>query len=199
MIKNNSALEAPKAYVTGINHPTFFQMTVKSEGSSSEKIMATLDNLEYTWASQFPNFYFLDRQYNDQLAMEQNILSLFFFFSLIAILIASLGMFGLSSFTAYKRTKEIGIRKVLGAHAGQILVLLLYDFLLLIFYASILTLPVVMYGAREWLANYAVQINLSPTLVLFPILMMLVICIVIIVKQCWKTVVSSPVSSLEVS
>ena len=199
VIKNKSALEGPKAYVTGINHPTFFQMTVKSEGSSSEKIMATLNNLEYTWASQFPNFYFLDRQYNDQLAMEQNILKLFFFFSLIAILIASLGMFGLSSFTAYKRTKEIGIRKVLGAHAGQILVLLLYDFLVLIFYASILTLPVVIYGAREWLANYAVRINLSPTLVLFPILMMLMICIVIIVKQCWKTAVSNPVNSLEMN
>jgi putative ABC transport system permease protein len=196
VVKNQTALEPPKVYLTGAGHPTYFEMTVQIPGSTSDRIKRTLDNIEILWSAQFPNFYFLERQFDDQLKSEKNILVMFFSFSFIAIFIACLGMFGLSSFTTYKRTKEIGIRKVLGANSFQILILLMSDFLSLIFYACVFAIPIIIYGSTEWLNNYALRINLSPLLLLIPITVIMCICFLIVIRQCWRTATSNPVLAL---
>lgn len=197
VVKNETPDDRPKVYVTGYRYPTYFNLSLRTLGSSAESINGTLFTTQGQWEGQFPWLYFIDRKFEDQSLMEQNLLKLFFIFTFLAVSIACLGIFGLSSFTAIKRTKEIGIRKILGAKVLHILLILVYDFLQLMFYGSIVAIPIVIFGAREWLTNYAVRIYLNPLFVVVPILIMSAIAIVIIIKQCWRTSVLNPIQALE--
>ncbi len=197
VVKNEKPDDRPKVYVTGYRYPTYFNLSLRTLGSSAESINGTILTTQGQWEGQFPWIYFIDRKFEDQSAMEQNLLKIFFIFTFLAVSIACLGIFGLSSFTAIKRTKEIGIRKILGARVAHILMILVYDFLQLMFYGSVVAIPVVVLGAREWLTNYAVRIYFNPLFVAVPILIMSVIAIVIIIKQCWRTSVLNPIQALE--
>ncbi len=197
VVKNEKPDDRPKVYVTGYRYPTYFNLSLRTLGSSAESINGTILTTQGQWEGQFPWIYFIDRKFEDQSAMEQNLLKIFFIFTFLAVSIACLGIFGLSSFTAIKRTKEIGIRKILGAQVAHILMILVYDFLQLMFYGSVVAIPVVVLGAREWLTNYAVRIYFNPLFVAVPILIMSVIAIVIIIKQCWRTSVLNPIQALE--
>ena len=88
--------------------------------------------------------------------------SLFSLFALLAVLIASLGLFGLSAFTAQRRTKEIGIRKVLGARIADIVRLLVWQFSKPVLLANLLAWPVAWYFMQDWLEGFAYRIELSP-------------------------------------
>lgn len=197
VVKNQQADDGPKVYVTGYRYPTYFQLSLTTLGSSAESINGTLYTTQGQWESQFPWLYFIDRKFEDQSLMEQSLLKLFFIFTFLAVSIACLGIFGLSSFTAIKRTKEIGIRKILGARVAHILMILIYDFLQLMFYGSIIAIPLVILGAREWLTSYAVRIHFNPLFVIVPILIMSAIAISIIIKQCWRTSILNPIQALE--
>ena len=187
----------PKVYVTGWRYPTYFQMTITSLGSSAERVNGALTTMRSLWDKQFPHFYFLDRKLEDQGAMEQSLLQMFFFFTFLVVSIACLGIFGLCSFTAIKRTKEIGIRKILGANTAHILLILVLDFMRLMFYSSVVAIPLIIWGAREWLVNYAQRVYLPPWFVGVPILIMSAVAISIIIKQCWPTSVLNPIRALE--
>lgn len=197
VVKNGHPDDPPKVYVTGYRYPTYFNLSLQTLGSSAKSINGTLLTTQGRWEGQFPWLYFIDRKFEDQSAMEQNLLKMFFIFTFLAVFIACLGIFGLSSFTAIKRTKEIGIRKILGAGVLNILLILIYDFLQLMFYGSIVAIPIVILGAREWLTNYSVRIHFNPLFVVLPILIMSVIAISIIVKQCWRTSVLNPIQALD--
>ncbi|OEK01844.1 hypothetical protein BFP97_10100 [Roseivirga sp. 4D4] len=196
VIKNDSINDIPTVYVTGLRYPTYIDMTFITRGSSAEKLNEAVNLARQTWNQQFQGIYFLTRKYEEQNAMEKNLVRLFFFFTLLAVFIASLGIFGLSSFTAMKRTKEIGIRKILGANVSQILYVLIYDFLRLMFIGSAIAIPLVIYGAREWLDNYAFRINLHPGFALGPVIGMSLLAITIIVRRCWNTSIQSPIKAL---
>ncbi|GAB5527420.1 MAG: ABC transporter permease [Roseivirga sp.] len=196
VVKNDKPNDRPKVYVTGYRYPTYFNLSLRTLGSSAESINGTLFTTQGQWEGQFPWLYFIDRKFENQSAMEQNLLKMFFIFTFLAVSIACLGIFGLSSFTAIKRTKEIGIRKILGARVAHILMILVYDFLQLMFYGSVVAIPIVILGAREWLTNYAVRIYLNPLFVVVPILIMSAIAITIIIKQCWRTSVLNPIQAL---
>lgn len=197
VVKNETPDERPMVYVTGYRYPTYFDLSLTTLGSSAESINGTLYTTQGKLESQFPWLYFIDRKFEDQSLMEQNLLKLFYIFTFLAVSIACLGIFGLSSFTAIKRTKEIGIRKILGARVSHILMILIFDFLQLMFYGSIIAIPVVIFGAREWLTNYATRITLNPLFVTVPIVVMSLIAVSIIIKQCWRTSVLNPIQALE--
>lgn len=196
VVKNESADEPPRVFATGYRYPTYFELTLTTLGGSAERINGTLAATQRQWEKQFPWIYFVDRKFEDQSALEENLLNMFFLFTFIAVSIACLGIFGLSSFTALKRTKEIGIRKILGANSLQILFILIYDFLRLIFYSSLLAIPIVILGARQWLMSYAERIELPPLFMGVPIVLMSVLAIGIIIKQCWYVTVSHPIQVL---
>ncbi|WP_420387728.1 ABC transporter permease [Roseivirga sp.] len=196
VIKNKTANEGPEVYVTGLRFPTYFYITVEIEGNTAEKINIALDGLRRKWDPQFHNFYIITRNFENQSALEQSLLRLFILFTGIAIFVACMGIYSLSAFTAQKRTKEIGLRKILGANVSHILFLLIYDFLQLIFYGCIISIPLILLGARNWLENYTYRIQLHPVLLIIPILTMTLIAVVIIVRQSWQTVVVRPLGAI---
>lgn len=198
VVKNDSINDVPKVYVTGLRFPTYIDVVFETRGSSAEQLNAAVNSATRTWGKQFRGLYFLTRKYDQQSVLEQSLVRIFFFFTILAVFIACLGIFGLSSFTALKRTKEIGIRKILGANVSQVLYILIHDFSKLMFYGCIIAAPLAAFGAEQWLMNYPVRINLQPWFVLGPIAIMSVIAVSIIISKCWKTSIQSPIESLSV-
>jgi putative ABC transport system permease protein len=131
----------------------------------TEDIPGFLSSAKKRWASynvETPfSYYFLDDRFGSLYAAEQKMGKIFTLFALIAILIASLGLFGLVAFTTEQRTKEIGIRKVLGASVSQVLVLLSRKFLYLVLFAFVIAIPVTWWAMHVWLNNFAYRIMIS--------------------------------------
>ncbi len=196
VIRNDSINDIPKVFVTGFRFPSYFNITLEAQGNSSEKINATLESLRKSWNPKFNNFYIITRNFETQSLLEQSLLKLFIFFTGIAVFVACTGVYSLSAFTAQKRTKEMGLRKILGADVSQILFVLIYDFMRLIFICSLISIPLIIYGIKSWLSNYTYRIDLQPSLLIIPILIMTIIAISIIVKQSWRTAVISPLSAI---
>lgn len=198
VIKNDSINDVPKVYVTGLRYPTYVDVVFETRGGSAEQLNTAVNSATRLWGQQFGGLYFLTRKYGQQSILEQSLVRIFFFFTIMAVFIASLGIFGISSFTALKRTKEIGIRKILGANVLQVLYILIQDFSKLMFYGSIITAPLAVYGANRWLMDYPYRINLQPWFVLGPIALMSLIAIGIIVVQSWGKSIQSPIDSLSI-
>jgi putative ABC transport system permease protein len=130
-----------------------------------ENTAATLGFLRGQWAKLAPewpfDYQFLDDQFARLYASEQTFGRLFGVFTGLSIFVACLGLFGLASFTAQQRTKEIGVRKILGASVGSIVALLSRDFLKLIAIAFVLAAPAAWYFMREWLQHFVYRVDLG--------------------------------------
>jgi len=114
----------------------------------------------------------------------------------LAIFVACLGLFGLSSFMAAQRTKEIGVRKVLGASIASILALLSKDFVKLIVLANLIALPLVYLAVSNWLNNFAFHTNIGWMMFVVPATLLLIISLVTVSFQTFKTGSMNPVQSL---
>lgn len=115
VVENETKNEPPMVYVTGFRYPTYFNISLNVKGSSAEKINSALTQFQNDLQYDLPKFYFITRSFENQSKLEKNLLSLFVLFTAVAIFIACIGVYTLSAFTAQKRTKEIGMRKILGA------------------------------------------------------------------------------------
>jgi putative ABC transport system permease protein len=142
------------------------------------------------------NYSFLDDDYNKLYASEQRIAVLSKYFAGIAILISCLGLFGLAAFTAQKRQKEIGIRKVIGASVSNVVAMLSKDFLLLVFIALIVAIPASWWAANEWLKSFAYRINVSPLIFIITAVVVILITIITVSFQSIKAAIANPVKSL---
>ena len=131
----------------------------------SQNVAQTLDFLAQTWQNLgiiHPLEYtFLDDNFNQLYAKEQKMLLIFGYFTILTILISCLGLFGLASFTTEQRTKEIGIRKVLGASTYHLTKLISKDFILLVLVANLIAIPVAFYFMSAWLHDFAHRIDLG--------------------------------------
>jgi ABC-type antimicrobial peptide transport system permease subunit len=114
----------------------------------------------------------------------------------MGIILSCLGLFGLSAFSAQRRKKEIGIRKVVGASSGRIAVLLSADFLKLVFIALLLAFPLAWWMMEKWLSDFAYRINISADVFLIAGISMVIITILTISFQSVKAAISNPVNSL---
>jgi putative ABC transport system permease protein len=123
-------------------------------------------------------------------------MTLFTWFTVLAIMISCLGLYGLVSLVAVQRTKEIGIRKVLGASLQQLISLLTKDFVKLITLASLIALPVAGYAMHEWLTNYAYHIKVQWWMYLLPVAVILFIALVVTAQQILKAALANPVNAL---
>jgi len=119
------------------------------------------------------------------------------YFSILAVFIACLGLFGLASFTAEQRTKEIGIRKVLGASAQQITLLLCREFFVLVLLANIISWPVAYFVMRNWLQGFAYRANLGVFTFVLTMGLALVIALLTVSFQAVKAAVANPVDALK--
>ena len=129
-----------------------------------ENIEETISDIEQNWnefnsASRPFEFSFLDEEYNSQYREEGRFGSLFLVFSALTIFIACLGLFGLVSYTAEQRTKEVGVRKVLGATVRSLMLLLAKDYVLLILIGIAVTTPITILSMNYWLGNFAYQMS----------------------------------------
>jgi putative ABC transport system permease protein len=142
-------------------------------------------------------YFFLDDYYDQQYKGDELFGKVFAFFSLLSIFVTGLGIFGLSSFMSVQRTKEIGIRKVLGANVMRIVLLLTGDFLVLVFISFGIALPLSYIGIKQWLSLFAGRMSPDVYLFLLPILIVGVITIITISSHVIKAALINPVESLK--
>ncbi len=168
---------------------------------SSEDIPGTLNYLQTVWKERVPyrpfEYHFLDEDYNALYKVETRTGKLFGYFSTTAILLACLGLFALAAFTTVQRTKEIGIRKVLGASLLNIAGLLSFDFLKLILIAEIFAFPLAWWGMHRWLQDFAYRININGWVFASAGFLAILIAMITISFQAIKAAVANPVKSLK--
>jgi putative ABC transport system permease protein len=166
-----------------------------------ENIPQTISLLKKKWEILDPqrpfDYFFLDSSIDRQYMSEERVGSLSFYFSLLAIFIGCLGLFGLTAYIAERRTKEIGIRKVLGASALRIVRLLSSEFLLLVLLANTLAWPIAYFGLRLWLRNFPYRINITWHFMVLAGCLALIIAIPTVSIQSIKAALSNPVKSLK--
>ena len=147
---------------------------------------------------EFPlEYFFLDDHLNQQYKAQANLAKLVGYFSILAILIACLGLFALASYTAEQRTKEIGIRKVMGASVQSIVFLLTKDFARLVVIAAIISFPLAWFMMNNWLQNFAFRINMPLWVFVIAGLAGLVIAICTVSYQAIRAAFSDPVRSIK--
>ncbi len=172
-------------------------VSVRFQGGHTEEILAKVEQLWKTMAPGQPFSYsFLDESFGRMYAAESRLGQVFALFAGLAIVIACLGLFALTAFTAEQRTKEIGIRKVMGASVGSIVILLSREFSRLIFISFILSAPAAWYGINWWLKGYTYKVEVGPTVYLLAGLAAFTIAWLTMSFQSVKAASSDPVRSL---
>jgi putative ABC transport system permease protein len=174
----------------------YFTLNVKSNDMEQ-----TISSVRSAWSKIYPNtvfsYFFLDEQYDQQYRADTQFGKVMAAFSGLIIFIACLGLFGLSSYTITQRTKEIGIRKVLGASVGEIVRLLSVNFAMTVMLAAFVALPVAYFTMEQWLSNYFVRISLNPWIFVFAITIILLLALVTVSFQTIRTAIANPVESLK--
>jgi putative ABC transport system permease protein len=166
-----------------------------------KEIQSTLAQIQSKWQNNFPDrpfdYYFLDESIDKLYKAEQYFKSLFSYFTIIALIIACLGLFGLATFTAEQRTKEIGIRKVLGASVTNIVTMLSKDFLKLVTIAAVIAFPIAWFLMNKWLQDFSYRININWWVFAVAGFSAVVIAILKVSFQAVKAGLSNPVNSLK--
>jgi len=165
-----------------------------------DNVSEAIGAVQEIWNKHFPktpfDYHFLDEDYSNLYRSEERMGTLLNYASLLAVLIACLGLFGLASFTTEQRTKEIGIRKVLGATVPDIVTLLGKDFAKLVLLANIIAWPVVYYFMNNWLQDFAYRININFLIFLAVAILSIFIAMVTVSFQATKAAMANPVKSL---
>jgi putative ABC transport system permease protein len=165
-----------------------------------DDIASTLERMEQTWLKVAPylpfTYNFLDEEFDQLYTDVENLGAILKYFTIIAGFIACLGLFALSSFAAGKRTKEIGIRKVLGSSVGNILFLLNKDFLKLILMANVIAWPISWILMNNWLENFPYRVSLSWSAFVLAGLLTLFVTLVTVSSQTLKASFANPSNSL---
>ncbi len=163
-------------------------------------IPETINYIESTWKRIVPgrpfDYAFLDKHFDDIYKSDRQTGEMFGFFSFLAIFIACLGLFGLASYTVEQRTKEIGVRKVLGASVGSVIFLLSKDFLMLVLAAAIIAAPVSYYLMNNWLQDFAYKIQINWWMFAAAAAIALTIAIGTTIFHALKAATSNPIKSL---
>jgi len=177
----------------------------KSIGLASFKVSAAnvkdiIPKIESKWKALAPgmpfSYRFMNDSFNDMYRSEQRAGTIAIVFAILAILIACLGLFGLVTYMAEQRTKEIGIRKVLGASVGNVVAMLSKDFLLLVGIASVLAFPVAWWAMNKWLQDFEYRVNISIWVFVLAGISALIIALLTVSFQAVKAAIANPVKSL---
>ncbi|TWJ04889.1 putative ABC transport system permease protein [Mucilaginibacter frigoritolerans] len=171
---------------------------VRITGKNTSNTIGAIENI---WKQRVPErpfeYKFLDDDYDALYRNEQRTAKVFTTFSVLAILLACLGLFAITAFSVVQRTKEIGIRKVLGANISSIVLLISKDFLLMVFIAMIIASPVAWFMSNKWLQDFAYRIHINAWIFIVAGLASLVIAAVTISIQAIKAALANPVNSLK--
>jgi putative ABC transport system permease protein len=189
-------------------NPLFFNYSARFNevsGTTALRIKATdfteaVTAVESTWKKFVSNrpfhYSFLDQTLAKQYHSEQSMQKIFTIFSSLAILIACMGLLGLAAFTTQQRTKEISVRKVLGASAGNIVAMLSKDFLKLVLIAALIAFPIAWWGMYKWLQGFEYKISMGWWVFVIAALTATLIALFTISYQAIKAAIANPVKSL---
>ncbi|WP_149303965.1 ABC transporter permease [Pareuzebyella sediminis] len=192
-----SLREAYDPLILRLNPDVYGYFSVKM---GAGQITQTIAQAQTEWNTFFPGntfeYFFLDEKFNDQYKADHRFGQVFGVFTLLAIFVACLGLFGLASFTALQRKREIGIRKVLGASIPGILGLLYNEFALLLVIAFGIAIPIAAFTTSRWLQGYAFRIDMHWSYFVLPFLAIVLIALVTVSFQTIKAAMANPVKSL---
>jgi len=167
---------------------------------NTKNVASIIDNIKTKWSNMAPgrpfSYTFMDADFNKIYSAERRTGTLFITFAVFAIFIACLGLFGLVTYAAEQRTKEIGVRKVLGASVGGIVSMLSKDFAKLVLIATIIAFPVAWWAMNKWLQSFAYRIDISWWVFVIAGIVALTIALVTVSFQAIKAAVANPVKSL---
>ena len=173
-------------------------LAVKLEEGSFSNAIASIEGIWNKMAPGQPfDYYFMEDSFNNTYQSEQRLGHIFIIFTVLSILIACLGLFGLAAFNAEKRTKEIGVRKVLGASIGQIAYKLSIDFLKLVGVAILVSLPIGWLAMNKWLEDFSYRIEIGWWVYAVATLLAVTIAILTVSYQSIKAAIVNPVKSLQ--
>ncbi|MDC6404566.1 MULTISPECIES: ABC transporter permease [Maribacter] len=174
-----------------------YAMAIKIEAGNFENAVSKIENV---WNNIVPgepfNYYFMDDSFNDSYQSERRLGNIFVIFTVLSIIIACLGLFGLAAFNAEKRVKEIGVRKVLGASVTQISVKLTMDFLKLVGVAILISLPLGWYAMDKWLEDFSYKIDIPWWVFALAALLAISVAVITVSYQSIKASIVNPVKSL---
>jgi ABC-type antimicrobial peptide transport system permease subunit len=183
--------------IIATNSTMYRQASIKL---ATTNISSTMQSVQKIWQKTFPDYVyeyrFLDDKIADFYKQENQLSQLYKIFAAIAIFLSCLGLYGLASFMAVQRIKEIGIRKVLGATASNIVYLFSKEFILLISIAFVIATPVAWFFMHQWLQNYPFRIELSWWIFLIGGLASVLIALITVCFQAIKAAIANPVKSL---
>jgi putative ABC transport system permease protein len=173
------------------------KIAVKIKGTD---VKNTIAHIETTWnklAPAFPlDYKFMDESFGDMYKSEDKLSTLLWVFTIMAIVVGCMGLFGLAAFSAEQRTKEIGIRKVLGASVMSIVAMLSKNFLKPVLIASVIAFPVAWFLMNKWLQDFPYRVNISWWIFGIAAIAALVIALITVSFQTIKAAISNPVKSL---
>ncbi len=174
-----------------------YAMAVKIEAGDFPNAITQIEGI---WNSIVPgepfDYYFMEDAFDNTYQSEQRLGNIFIIFTVLSLLIACLGLFGLAAFNAEKRTKEIGVRKVLGASVGQISMKLTLDFLKLVGIAILISLPLGWFAMNKWLEDFSYRINIPWWIFVLAAFLAVLISVVTVSYQSIKAAIVNPVKSL---
>ncbi|MBX2875778.1 MAG: ABC transporter permease [Saprospiraceae bacterium] len=169
------------------------QTIIKLNSSTSA---VSIERIQNVWNRFFPNapfaYSFLDQRFEKLYQEDRKFGYIFFNFAFLAIFVASMGLFGLASYLAIQRTKEVGVRKVLGASVSNIVLLFFKDFLWLILIAVAIGIPVTYLGMNDWLSGYANRITFPWWVLSIAVLAVVFLAFVTVSYQTWKLAILNP-------
>jgi putative ABC transport system permease protein len=166
-------------------------------GTGNRDAIAKIAPIFNRYNPAYPYIYkFIDEEYNRKFDLETLVGTLASLFAVLAIFISCLGLFGMAAYVAEQRTKEIGVRKVLGASVGQIWFMLSKDFLVLVMVSAVVASPISLYFLHHWLLKYDYRITIGPAVFVLAALVALLITLVTISFQAIRAASANPVNSL---
>ena len=187
----------PIAYIKSVWSNYYAVKLAKNENADTQH---TLDLIRKEWEEAFEGapfeYFFAEDSFDAQYASDRHFLKIINIFTILAVIIASLGLLGLFSYNMLQRRKEMGIRKILGASSKGLLVLVSKDYFILLIIASVIATPLAWFLMDLWLNNYAFRIDLGLWLALIPVSIIVLIAFSTISLQVFKTVNTNPVESL---
>ncbi|HUB59129.1 MAG TPA: ABC transporter permease [Puia sp.] len=185
----------PLAILLRLPEPNFYSIRINTANTPR-----TIAAIKTIWQHYFPSdpfrYFFLDEYFNDQYAENERFGTVFGLFAGLAIIIACLGLLGLSAYNVLQRTKEIGIRKVLGASARHLLFILSRDFLLLVAIAFVIAIPLTWWAMNSWLREFAYRINITWLTFAIAGALAFSIALFTVGLQALKATLANPVKSL---
>jgi putative ABC transport system permease protein len=169
--------------------------------TNTKNVPALLARIKNKWNSLVPNqhfaYSFMDQDFEATYRSEQRIGKIFMIFTSLAIAIACLGLFGLAAYAAEQRTKEIGIRKVLGADVTVIVALLSKDFIKLVLIAILISSPLAWFFMQKWLQGFAYRVNFQWWIIALAGIGAILIAFITISFQSIKSALANPIKSLK--